>query len=134
MASNQYYVLHLDDNDDFPYILRKFFEKENIIYQHVKTVQIAFDCLEERLPHLLLVDLMLEDDMNPEPGINFIKDAYQKYPGLKMMVLSNLDRSNIREELEDYIIGYELKIHKSSVLVSRVIKRLKEMEFVNGSS
>jgi DNA-binding NtrC family response regulator len=132
MNQKNYRVLHLEDNLDITDKLKYLFENENIHYEVVQTIEEAYERLDTgQKPHIMLVDLSLEDDINPEPGIQFIKKAYDKYPGLKMMVLSNRGDQTFREDLEPYIFDYEVKIFRPSVFKDRLIERLKQMEITN---
>jgi DNA-binding NtrC family response regulator len=132
MSHKKFRVLHLEDNLDITDRLKYLFENENIHYEVVHTVVDAYERLDTgHKPHIMLVDLCLEDDINPEPGIQFIKKAYDKYPGLKMMVLSNRGDQTFREDLEPYIFDYEVKIFRPSVFKDRLIERLKQMDITN---
>jgi len=127
MSNKKYSVLHLEDNQDIADLLTMILENENIVYKHVQTFKQAYEHLDKGLPHLMLVDLMLEDDIHAEPGIKFIKDAYQKFPGLKMMVLSNRGDSSIRKDLNDYIVDFEEKIFKPSTFKTKLIQKLNDI-------
>ena len=127
MSKKKYYVLHLEDNRDIADLLTMILENENIDYKHVQTFKQAYEQLDKVLPHLMLVDLMLEDDIHAEPGIKFIKDAYQKYPGLKMMVLSNRGDSRIKKELINYIVDFVEKIFKPSAFKTKLIQKLNDI-------
>jgi len=127
MSKKKYYVLHLEDNKDIADLLTMILENENIDYKHVQTFKQAYEQLDKVLPHLMLVDLMLEDDIHAEPGIKFIKDAYQKYPGLKMMVLSNRGDSRIKKELINYIVDFVEKIFKPSAFKTKLIQKLNDI-------
>jgi DNA-binding NtrC family response regulator len=132
MSHKKFRVLHLEDNLDITDKLKYLFENENIHYEVVQTAEEAYERLDTgQKPHIMLVDLCLEDDINPEPGIQFIKKAYDKYPGLKMMVLSNRGDQTFREDLDPYVFDYEVKIFRPSVFKDRLIERLKQMDITN---
>ena len=132
MNHKKFRVLHLEDNLDITDRLKYLFENENIHYEVVQKVDEAYERLDTgQKPHIMLVDLCLEDAINPEPGIQFIKKAYEKYPGLKMMVLSNRGDQTFREELDPYVFDYDVKIFRPSVFKDQLIERLKQMDIIN---
>jgi DNA-binding NtrC family response regulator len=132
MSHKKFRVLHLEDNLDITDRLKYLFENENIHYEVVQKVDEAYERLDTgQKPHIMLVDLCLEDAINPEPGIQFIKKVYEKYPGLKMMVLSNRGDQTFREELDPYVFDYDVKIFRPSVFKDRLIEKLKQMEMTN---
>jgi len=128
MSKKKFSIIHLEDSSDVTDLMSLIFENEDIDYKPVHTVSDAFQCLEKDIPHLMLVDLCLENDIDPEPGISFIKKAYRSYPGINMMVLSNRGDLWIRNELEKYIIDYELKIFRPSIFKEKLKEMLKKME------
>jgi len=128
MAQKIFSIVHLEDSIDVTDLMTLIFENDNIDYKPVHTVYDAFQCLDKGIPHLMLVDLCLENDIDPEPGMSFIKKAYRSYPGINMMVLSNRGDLWIRNELEKYIIDYELKIFRPSIFKEKLIEMLNKME------
>jgi CheY-like chemotaxis protein len=125
MITKQYCIIHLEDDPDITDRMVVLFEKEeNITYEPVFDAQEAFERLEQGLPDLMLVDLMLEDDKNVQPGIEFIKKAKKLYPALKMIVLSNRGEQRYRNELKEYVEDFELKIFKPSVYKQKIIDLL----------
>jgi len=127
--NKNYHIIHLEDNPDVAERMSVLFEnEEDVLYEHVSTVEDAFAVLDKKIPHLLLVDLMLLDDDDATPGVEFIKKAYDRYPGIIMMVLSNRGDQSLREELEPYIIAYEVKIFKPSIYKEKLLKLLKKMD------
>ena len=124
-----YNIVHLEDNPDVAERIAILFDNENnVLYQHVSTEQEAFEVLDTNIPDLLIVDLMLIDDDDASPGVSFIKQAYEKYPGIKMMVLSNRGDQKFRDDLKPYIIDYEVKIFRPSIYKNKIIKLLKQMD------
>ncbi|KPA13391.1 Signal transduction response regulator, receiver region domain protein [Candidatus Magnetomorum sp. HK-1] len=127
----KYHIIHLEDNPDVSEIMSVLFENEDVLYEHVSSTEEAFDVLDKKIPHLVLVDLMLIDDDDAIPGVEFIKQAYNKYTGIKMMVLSNRGDQSLKEELAPYIIGYEVKIFRPSIYKKQLLELLQKMEEKN---
>jgi len=127
----KYHIVHLEYNPDVSEIISVLFENEDVLYEHVSSTEEAFDVLDKKIPHLVLVDLMLIDDDDATPGVEFIKQAYEKYPGIKMMVLSNRGDQRLKETLAPYIIGYEVKIFRPSIYKKQLLELLQTMEEKN---
>jgi len=126
--TQKYHIIHLDDTPDVTERMAILFENENdVLYEHVSTEQEAFDILDQNIPDLLIVDLMLIDDDDAIPGIIFIKQVYKKFPGIKMMVLSNRGDQKIRDDLKQYIIDYEIKCFRPSMFKHKIIDLLKKL-------
>jgi len=122
MASEKYYIIHLEDNPDITERMAILFEKEEkISYEPVFSATEAFESLEKALPDLMLVDLMIEDDKNAVSGIDFIKKAKKLYPELKMIVLTNRGEQKYRYELKDFVEDFEVKIFKPSVYKQKIL-------------
>jgi len=128
MPPKKFTIVYLEDSSDVTDLMTLIFENENIDYKPVHTVSDAFLCLEKDIPHLMLVDLCLENDIDPEPGMLFIKTAYHRYPGINMMVLSNRGDLWIIKKLERYVIDYELKIFRPSIFKEKLIEMLNKMD------
>jgi len=129
MTHKKYTIIHLDDNPDITDRMDLFLDDSNEIkYEYIHNIEDAFKRLSQGLPHLMLVDLMLEDDINADPGINFIKQAKKEYPKLNIMVLSNRGDMSIRNELKEYVIDYEEKIFRPSVYMEKILTILNQLD------
>ena len=118
--AHKYNVLHLEDNPIYIEAFENFIKSLNVNYEAVINVVAAFDRLEKQPPHLLIVDLMLEDDSNPKPGIKFIEEVSAKYPNVRMMVLSAQDDPKYKKKLQDYVVHYENKSFRPSTLKEKM--------------
>lgn len=118
-----YTILHLEDNQVFIDEIRFLLGEEND-YIGVKNVTEAWEKLIRHLPDLLIVDLMLENDYDPQPGIDFIKKVRDKLPKeLKILVLTANTDKYPRLELEGLVDWYETK----SFTPSKLRERIKEI-------
>lgn len=117
-------VLHLDDNPIFNDLIKLLFDDISVEYKSVLKKEKAWKELKKSLPDLLIADLMLEDDWNEQPGVEFIKDAHKKYPELKIMVLSARSDKSLRDELKDYVVHYETKSFRPSIFKENILKIL----------
>jgi CheY-like chemotaxis protein len=122
----KYTILHLDDNQVFIDEMRLLLnvETEEIDYIGVKSVNDAWEELTRHLPDLLIVDLMLENDYDPQPGIDFIREVRDKLsPDLKIVVLTANTDKNPRTELEGLVDWHETK----SFTPSQLREKIKEI-------
>lgn len=112
----KYRVLHLEDSPLYIEMFKELINQlGNVEYQYVYNANEAFERLKEQLPDLMIVDLMLGQDYDTEPGEMFVKKAAAEYPYLKMMVLTGwADDDDPYERLKDYIIHYEKKAFRPS--------------------
>ena len=117
-------VLHLDDNPIFNDLINLLFDDIGVEYKFVLNTDDAWKELKKFLPDLLIADLMLEDDWNERPGVEFIKEAHGKYSELKIMVLSARSDKSLRDELKDYVVHYETKSFRPSIFKENIVKFL----------
>lgn len=117
-------VLHLDDNPIFNDLIKLLFDDIGVEYKFVLKKEEAWKELKKSLPDLLIADLMLEDDWNERPGVEFIKNARKEYPELKIMVLSARSDKFLRDELKDYVVHYETKSFRPSIFKKNIVKIL----------
>ena len=125
----EFNVFHLEDNPVFISIMKTLLRKIdlNIKYEFVHTSDEAFNYLSKKIPDLMFVDLMLEDEYNPEPGIKFIKEAYQLYNNLPMVVLTgNLD-SGLKTTLHEFIVHYESKTFNPPIFKEKICNLLTKI-------
>ena len=82
------------------------------------TVQETLDKLTRITPDLLITDFNLPDD----DGLTLIRRVKQKYPSIKIIVLSMHDEAHlIKEILQEGIQGYILKKDSQNELVNAVL-------------
>jgi DNA-binding NarL/FixJ family response regulator len=123
----KYTILHLEDNqlfiDEIRFLLGN---DQEIDYIGVKNVKDAWKKLTPPLPDLLIVDLMLENDFDPQPGINFIKDVREKVlEKLKIMVLTANTDKHPMSELDKLVDWYETKSFRPSMLKKKIMDILR---------
>ena len=77
-------VLIIEDEGDICLLLNIMLKDENIDLDHVNSLANARDYLENFTPSLILLDNMLPDGL----GMDFIQFIKQKYPSIKIMMIS----------------------------------------------
>jgi len=123
--NKKYNILHLDDNPVFINITRVLIENVNINYEYAYYADDTYNALEKKLPDLLIVDLMLENDYDPTPGMNFIKKINNIYPKLRIMVVTGNPDETLENKLKKYIIAYEQKGFDPPVFKDKVMNLLE---------
>ena len=127
LMTTNFKVLHLDDNPVFLNMTKSLFENQkDINYEGVFSTKEAFSSIENRIPDLVLVDLMLEDQENPEPGVQFIEQVSKRYPKTCMFVLTSYKENNIKEKISKYVREYFQKGCDPQFFISTVIRYLKQ--------
>jgi len=118
--NKKFHILHLDDTLDFTKKMEAYFTAKmaDIFYEIVFTTDDADKKLHNKLPDLFIVDLMLHDEHDATPGVEYIKKIKPEYPDLKIMVLS--DRTEFKDELDNYIEFYEDKAFRPSDLQNKI--------------
>jgi hypothetical protein len=71
---------------------------------------------------------MLYNDHDPTPGIQYIKNAYKQYPGIRMIVYTGYKETGLKKELDPYIVHYEQKASDPYVFVNKIQSILEENE------
>ncbi len=127
----KYKVLHLDNNRVFTNLFGELLEEMDIEYHPVHSPQDALMMIEKISPHLLITDLIGGNDYDVSPRITFIKDIYNKYQVLRIMVLSTRSDQQIKDELRNYIVHYEIKTFRPSQFKERLLDLLKEYVKIN---
>ncbi len=119
--NEKYDVLHLDDNPDITERMEKLFIDIDLNYRYAHTIKDTWKLLKERIPDLLIVDLMLEDNGDATTGANFIKNVSKIFTDLKIMVLSARGDQSLRKDLEEYVTFFETKIFKPSTYKEKIV-------------
>ncbi len=98
-------VLLVDDSPLFYNFVRDVLKKENIEIIWAKNGKEALSILKERVPNLVMVDIILSD-MN---GIELIRKIKEMNDKVKVIVITGLDKDYVAEDAfeagaEDYIV------------------------------
>ena len=84
---------------------------------------------EERLPDVMLVDL----NMPQMGGIELIKIVHEKYPGIKIVVLTTFyDEKNISQAIAGGATGYILKDSGKEAILDAIDRALKGQSVLDG--
>jgi CheY-like chemotaxis protein len=130
--NKQYKILHVDDSPMFTSFLKELLSRRDgmINYKDVRSAEDALSELKENRPDLLIVDLMLSNDDDPRPGVEFIKLIKNQncYKDLKIMVLTaNLEKGP-EKELQGLVSEYRHKNFTPSVFRQEIIDILSKGE------
>ena len=121
-----YRIIHLDDNPLILESMKTLFKDEGSIEYHgADTVEEAYALLDDALPDLLIVDLMLDQTNDATQGRDFLKEVHAKYPSLKKMVLSARPDESLQRDLREYIVEYDTKTFRPEQYVDKIMKILR---------
>ena len=116
-------IMHIENSRPYLDVMERFFKRDEIFdykYSHVTSCEKALDVMEElsSLPDILIVDLMLENDNDPKPGVEFINRlrANEKFKNLIVIVLTATTKASPKNELEEagLVEGYYNKTFRPS--------------------
>lgn len=82
-------VLIIEDEGDMCLLLNILLNGENLELDHVKNISDAADYLEKEQPAVVLLDNKLPDGF----GVDFISFIKQRYPAIKIIMISGFDGS-----------------------------------------
>ena len=109
-------ALIIDDESDICYLLSRLLQQKNYETTFVNSLKEARETLEQELPDLIVLDNHLPDGLS----INYIPVLKEKYPAIKIIMITGHDSGDDRERaLEngaDYFIGKPFSkeiIHKA---------------------
>jgi len=123
----KYTILHLDDNPIIMQMIQPLFENNpDISYASTFNIKQTDEWLKKRRPEIFIVDLMLYNDHDPTPGIQYIKKAYKQYPGIRMIVYTGYKETGLKKELDPYIVHYEQKASDPYAFVNKIQAFLEE--------
>ena len=115
-------ALIIDDESDICYLLSRLLQQKNYETTFVNSLKEARETLEQELPDLIVLDNHLPDGLS----INYIPVLKEKYPAIKIIMITGHDSGDDRERaLEngaDYFIGKPFSkeiIHKAVEAVTR---------------
>jgi DNA-binding response OmpR family regulator len=98
-------VLIIEDERDMCLILNIILNGEELELDHVNTLLAADEYLQKENPALIILDNKLPDGY----GVDFISYTKQKYPSIKIIMISGFDASAKDVALEN---GADLYIEK----------------------
>lgn len=124
-----YTILHLEDNPVFIELMEALFYKikdMDIVYNGVQKSFEAIDRLRNQLPDLFIVDLMLENDYDPQPGVLFIKEVRKSISkDVPIMVLTANTDHTPKKDLHGLINWIETKDFSPSNFRKKISRILK---------
>jgi two-component system OmpR family response regulator len=101
-------ILIVDDEMDICYLLKGILKQKNFDSTFANTLSDAQKALDEEPPSLLILDNRLPDGM----GIDFIPYVKEKYPTVKILMVSafdsSIDKSQAYDNGADFFIGKPL--------------------------
>lgn len=100
MHSNIKNILVVDDEENIREFLKDFLEEHNFNVTLAEDGQKAQELIEENLPELMIVDLLLPG----EHGITLIKTVKEKYFIPTIIISSIYDRDEIEDFMEEYFV------------------------------
>ena len=104
-------ILHIDDSSIFiRNTKRLLLQKLDVSYDYVNNTSELYNYLSHNtIPEIMIVDLMLENDFDTEPGKKLIEALAKKYPQIKLVVLTGNPDTELQEYLFPMIRHYETK-------------------------
>ncbi len=121
-------ILLIDDSPDLLVLARKILESEGFQVLEALTVIDAFHILKDRIPNLILTDLV----MPKKDGFDFLRQRLS-IPALKSIPVVVLSGLNRRDSVERAIAlgacDYVIKPLRASLLLQKVRKALKSQAF-----
>jgi CheY-like chemotaxis protein len=130
---NKYMIMHIENSHAYLDVMRRFFEKYvNIEYQpiYVETGEDAWEKLTSNslLPDLLIIDLMLESDNNPKPGVELTRriKGDNRFQNLKIVILTATTKKDAKENIENLGIKYYTKTFRPSKWKEEIMNILSE--------
>ena len=93
-------ILLVDDEKDVRDILAEFLEENNFTVRTAADGLKALELLEESIPGIALVDLLLPG----EHGINLIKTIKEKYFAPVIIISSIYNKEEIEDFMEEYFV------------------------------
>jgi DNA-binding NarL/FixJ family response regulator len=102
MTGNQtFYLFKIVTVDDSPLIVERLrqmlSEISNVSFVgNARNITTALDLIDKQKPNAVILDIYLEDDMPKANGINLLSTLKNKYPDLKVIMLTNLSEPQYR--------------------------------------
>jgi DNA-binding response OmpR family regulator len=98
-------ILIIEDEGEMCLVLNILLSEEDIELDHVKNLSAAEEYLSEELPSLIILDNKLPDGY----GVDYISRVKQKYPSVKIVMITGFDASARDVALEN---GADLFLEK----------------------
>jgi CheY-like chemotaxis protein len=124
----KFYVLHLDDSKMFTSLFKQIIKSEKKInYRSINDPNKLILSLEKKIPDLLILDLMLDSDNNPEIGVNLIKEIKnnEKFSKLKIVAMTTNLEKGPEKELKGLVVDFIRKDFAPSRITTRIMKLLE---------
>ena len=103
----KYTILHIENSQNYLNVMKRLFNHDkDFDYQprHVISGEDAWKKVEtmSSLPDLLIVDIMLDNDNDPRPGVDFIRriKTHERFKDLMIIALTATTKSSPRKILE----------------------------------
>jgi DNA-binding NarL/FixJ family response regulator len=101
MTASSPYVLKVVTVDDSLVIADRLqtmlAEMDNVSFLgNARNISAALNLISLQKPHVVILDIYLEDDMPNANGINLLMVLKKKYPDLKIIMLTNLSETQYR--------------------------------------
>lgn len=120
------YILMLEDTEPMAAMYKAFLADEPYAIKHVKTLRQAFDAIDEKLPDILLLDLVLPDGNGMEL-LSFINGHQLPISVIVVTAFGTMDQciTAIKKGAEDFIIkpfpATRLKVTVKNTLKNRTL-------------
>jgi DNA-binding NarL/FixJ family response regulator len=103
-------ILHIDDNVIFMNSVKSVLKQSlDVNYDHVCDKYEAYHYLRNKMPDVIIVDLMLENDYDPDPGVKLVEEFSKKYKGIDLVVMTGNPDNDIKNHLLELTPYYETK-------------------------
>ena len=104
-------LLRIVTVDDSPIIAERvrdmLAELHNVEFLgNASTISKALNLIKQQEPNVVILDIHLEDDLLKANGINLLIILRKKYPGLKILILTNLADVQYRNRCIDFGADY----------------------------
>lgn len=119
-------VLIVEDTLPLQETLRIGIESMGIAVNVAKDVVSASRAVAEQEPAIVLLDILLPNGN----GIDFLRSFRTRHPTIPVIVLTNLERDDIRQECSDigiqgYVVKSNISMHKVREMVRNALAQAK---------
>lgn len=109
-------ILLIEDEGEMCLLLNMILDDKNLEIEHVKTLTEADAFLQRKQPSLVLLDNRLPDGL----GFDFIGYLKTNYPGVKIIMMSGVDKAAEEVALEAGADAFLCKPFTKGLLMERV--------------
>ena len=104
-------ILKIITVDDSPIVAERLqsmlSEVENVEFVgNARNIAAALALIDQKKPHVVVLDIHLEEDMPEANGIDLLISLRKKYPSLKIMMLTNLTGPHYRNACIAFGVDY----------------------------